>query len=78
MNGITLALDDATELTELLQFVDTWLANDPEHLNPSLHRYVGVTGYDTAQIRTTLARFIFLLGGDTEGELFQPPNTHHH
>jgi hypothetical protein len=44
MNGITLALDDAVELTELLQFVDTWLATDPEHLNQSLHRYIGVPG----------------------------------
>jgi hypothetical protein len=75
MNGITLALNDAVELTELLQFVDTWLANDPEHLNESLHRYVGVSSYDATQIRTTLARFIFLLGGDTEGDLFQPPTT---
>jgi hypothetical protein len=75
MNGITLALDDAVELTELLQFVDTWLATDPEHLNQSLHRYIGVPGHDTNQIRTTLARFIFLLGGDTEGDLFQPPPT---
>jgi len=73
MNGITLALDDAVELTELLQFLDTWLAADPEYLTESLHRYVGTSGYDTSQIRTTLARFIFLLGGDTEGDLFQPP-----
>jgi hypothetical protein len=75
MTGINLALDDAVELTELLEFIDTWLANDPEHLNPSLHRYVGTPGYDISQIRTTLARYIFLLGGDTEGDLFQPPPT---
>jgi hypothetical protein len=75
MSGINLALDDAAELTELLQFIDTWLANDPEHLNPSLHRYIGTPGYDINQIRTTLARFVFLLGGDTEGDLFQPPTT---
>jgi hypothetical protein len=75
MTGINLAPDDAVELTELLQFIDTWLSSDPEHLNPSLHRHVGVPGYDISQIRTTLARFIFLLGGDTEGDLFQPPPT---
>ena len=75
MTGINLALDDAVELTELLEFIDTWLANDPEHLNPSLHRYVGTPGYDISQIRTTLARYIFLLGGDTEGDLFRPPPT---
>ena len=73
MNGITLALDDAVELTELLQFIDTWLANDHDHLNPSLHRFVGTPGYDINRLRATLARFIFLLGGDTEGDLFQPP-----
>ena len=73
MPGITLALDDAAELTELLQFIDTWLATDQEQLNPSLHRFVGHPSYDISHVRTTLARFIFLLGGDTEGDLFQPP-----
>jgi HAD superfamily hydrolase (TIGR01509 family) len=28
--------------------------------------------YDIAQLRTALARFNFLLGGDTDGDLFQP------
>ena len=72
MTGINLADADADELTELLQFIDTWLANDPETLNPSLHRHLGTPGYNTSHIRTTLARYIFLLGGDTEGDLFQP------
>jgi hypothetical protein len=75
MPGIDLALDDAVELTELLQFIDTWLTTDHEQLNPSLHRFVGHPSYDTSRLRTTLARFIFLLGGDTEGDLFQPPPT---
>jgi hypothetical protein len=73
MTGINLALDDAVELTELLQFINTWLANDPDQLNPSLHRYVGTPSYDISKLRTTLARFVFLLGGDAEGDLFQPP-----
>jgi hypothetical protein len=29
--------------------------------------------YDINRLRTTLARFVFLLGGHTEGDLFQPP-----
>jgi hypothetical protein len=73
MTGINLAHGDAIELTELLQFIDTWLANDHDQLNPSLHRFVGTPSYDISKLRTTLARFVFLLGGDTEGDLFQPP-----
>jgi hypothetical protein len=41
MSGVNLALDDAVELTELLQFIDTWLANHHEQLNVSLRHYVG-------------------------------------
>ena len=73
MTGVNLALDDAVELTELLQFIDHWLAGDPDHLNASLHRYVGHPAYDTTRLRAALARFNFLLGGDTDGDLFQPP-----
>jgi hypothetical protein len=58
MTGINLAHGDAIELTELLQFIDTWLANDHDQLNPSLHRFVGTPSYDTSRLRTTLARFI--------------------
>jgi hypothetical protein len=73
MSGVNLALDDAVELTELLQFIDNWLANDPGQLNESLHRFVGHPAYNVTQLRTALARFNFLLGGDTDGDLFQPP-----
>ena len=74
MSGVNLALDDAVELTELLQFIDTWLANDHDQLNASLRQYVGHPSYDISRLRTHLARFTFLLGGDTDGELFQPPS----
>jgi hypothetical protein len=76
MSGVNLALDDAVELTELLQFIDNWLANDHDQLNASLHRYVGNPSYDITRLRAALARFNFLLGGDTDGDLFQPPPTH--
>jgi hypothetical protein len=33
MSGINPALDDAVELTELLQFLDTWITNDHAQLN---------------------------------------------
>jgi hypothetical protein len=73
MSGVNLALDDAVELTELLEFIDNWLATDHDQLNTSLRRYVGHPSYDTSRLRADLARFTFLLGGDTDGNLFQPP-----
>jgi hypothetical protein len=73
MSGVNLALDDAVELTELLQFLNAWLTNDHDHLDTSLSRFVGHPAYDTSRLRADLARFTFLLGGDTDGELFQPP-----
>ncbi|GGN36423.1 hypothetical protein FHR83_006369 [Actinoplanes campanulatus] len=75
MSGINLALADADELTELLQFIDAWLTTDQEHLNPSLQRFAGHPAYDTDRLKATLARFVFLLGGDTDGDLFEPPAT---
>jgi hypothetical protein len=73
MSGVNLALDDAVELTELLQFIDTWLTNDHDQLIASLLRFVGHPSYDISRLKADLARFTFLLGGDTDGALFQPP-----
>ncbi len=73
MSGVNLALDDAVELTELLQFIDTWLTNDHDQLNASLLRFVGHPSHDISRLKAGLARFTFLLGGDTDGALFQPP-----
>jgi hypothetical protein len=75
MSGVNLALDDAVELTELLQFIDNWLTNDHDQLNTSLRRFVGHPSYNISRLKADLARFTFLLGGDTDGDLFQPsPN----
>jgi hypothetical protein len=76
MSGVNLALDDVVELTELLQFIDHRLAGDQDHLNASLHRFIGHPAYNVTRLRADLAHFNFLLGGDTDGELFQPPPTH--
>jgi hypothetical protein len=73
VSGVNLALDDAVELTELLQFLNAWLTTDPDQLNASLHRFVGHPAYDITKLKADIARFTFLLGGDTDGELFQPP-----
>jgi hypothetical protein len=75
MSGVNLAPDHVAELTELLEFLNAWLTSDPDHLDTSLHRYVGHPAYNIDRLKTDLARFTFLLGGDTDGELFQPSAT---
>jgi hypothetical protein len=71
MPDLTLDLGDATELTDLLQFLRDWTAAD-HHLEESLTRFVGGPGYDLDQLRGDLERFTFLLR-DNDGEpLFQP------
>jgi hypothetical protein len=47
--------------------------SDPDHLNASLLRYVGHPAYDINRLKADLARYVFLLGGDDDGNLFQPP-----
>jgi hypothetical protein len=73
MSGVNLTHDHAAELTELLEFLNGWLTTDHNQLNASLINYVGHPAYDTNHLKTDLARFTFLLGGDPAGELFQPP-----
>jgi hypothetical protein len=63
---------DATELAELLQFLNDWLASDPTHLDASLTRFVGADGYDLRTLLTDLDRFTFLLGGNDGEALFRP------
>jgi hypothetical protein len=75
MPDITLAPDHASELTELLEFLNAWLTSDYHPLNASLHQFVGHPAYDIERLKADLARFAFLLGGDTDGTLFQPPTT---
>jgi hypothetical protein len=75
MPTISLDLQDATELAEMLQFINTWLASDHDHLNACLHRFVAdphPSGYDLDHLRHDLRRFAFLLGGDEEAFLNQP------
>jgi hypothetical protein len=52
----------------MLTFIDQWLTGpDQAQLTASLRRFVGIDGYNLAQLRTDLARFTFLLGHD-DGE----------
>jgi hypothetical protein len=68
---VRLAASDATELTELLSFLIEWIDNDHTQLPASLRRFASHSAYDTATLRTDLARFLFLLGGD-ERPLLSP------
>jgi hypothetical protein len=66
---------DGAELVEMLGFVRDWLGSaDSEALAASLRRFVGSDGYDLAELRADLARFVVLLGGDDGQLLFGGEN----
>lgn len=67
---IHLPVADAAELTELLQFIDDWLATCPDQLRQPFARFVGHPAYDISQLRGDLQRLAFLLGADNEDQLF--------
>jgi hypothetical protein len=66
----SLDLSDIAELAELMQFLDTWLASDHEHLDRSLTRFVGHNAYNVDRLREDLNRFAVLLDGEPD------PSTH--
>ena len=72
MPEVRLDATDAAELTEMLQFISQWLAQDPARLGASLAEFVGHPAYDPAQLRSDLERFAFLLGGSDGEQLFGP------
>jgi len=72
MPTMNLNTTDAAELAELLQFLRDWLVTDHNHLDASLHTFVGNPGYDLDQLRADLDRFTFLLGGNDGEPLFNP------
>jgi hypothetical protein len=67
---IQLPVADAVELTELLQFIDDWLATCHDQLREPLARFVGHPAYDMIHVRGDLQRLAFLLGADNEDQLF--------
>jgi hypothetical protein len=62
--GPQLPADDTMELTELLGLLIDWIDSDHACLPASLRRFIGNDAYDATALRTDLARFQFLLGGD--------------
>jgi len=70
--AFSLDIADATELAELLRFLNDWLASDPDQLDASLRRFVDHPAYDIRALRADLDRFAFLLGDDGEN-LLNPP-----
>ncbi|HEY5841927.1 MAG TPA: hypothetical protein VIU87_10730 [Mycobacterium sp.] len=73
MPAFSLDIADATELAELLRFLNDWLASDPDQLDASLRRFVDHPAYDIRALRADLDRFAFLLGDDGENLLNPPP-----
>ncbi len=67
---IQLPVADAAELTELLQFIDDWLATCHDQLCEPFARFVGHPAYDISQLRADLNRLAFLLGADNEEQVF--------
>ena len=63
---VCLDAGDAVELGELLAFLVDWLGGDVGGMADSLGFFVGDGGCDIDGLRTDLARFAFLLGGDGE------------
>ena len=61
----SLRLDEAAELGELLEFVCEWLFQASPAVSTSLASFVGVSGYDTCDLRADCRRFAFLLGVTT-------------
>ena len=59
-----------TELIELLQFIDDWLATCHDQLREPLYRFVGHPAYGISDLRGDLNRLAFLLGADNEDQLF--------
>jgi hypothetical protein len=64
---------DAMELAQLLDLLRDWLASDHAQRSASLERFIGSPAYNVETLRTDLANFVFLLGGNG-GEHFTAPD----
>jgi len=71
--NVRLDAADATELAQLLDLLRDWLASGHVQLSASLERFIGSPAYNVETLRTDLANFVFLLGGN-DGEHFTAPD----
>ena len=70
--NISLDASDVMELTQLLEFLDDWLATGHGPINESLARFAGCEAYGIESLRDDLARFTFLPGGSDGEGIFSP------
>jgi hypothetical protein len=75
MPSVDLAVEDASELAEMLRSLHHRPASDHDQLETSLRRFIGHPSYDLERLKADLARFTFLRGDDPDGELLQPVMT---
>jgi hypothetical protein len=66
MPAIRLDIQDAAELTEMLQFIKDWITGSDD-AKASFAHFVGSPGYDVADLCADIDKFAFLLGGN-DGE----------
>ena len=72
MPGVTLTIEDADELADLLRFLGEWLTADHDQLGDFLARFTGEHPYSIDMLLHDLGRFRLLLGGDyAEGDFLQ-------
>jgi hypothetical protein len=77
MSGVNLASPSTTPSSSPNSYSSsTPGTNDHAQLDACPRRFVGHPAYHINRLRADLARFTFLLGGDTDGALFQPPPAH--
>jgi hypothetical protein len=70
---VTLAINDAPELAELLRFLSERAGREDDWLRCSLTDYVGHPANGIPELRNDLNRFVFHLGGDDEGRFLTGP-----
>jgi hypothetical protein len=75
MSDVRINASDAMELGQLLDFLTGWFARTDDRLAAAYTDFVGHADADLTELRTSLARFAFLLGEDDDGQRLFGENT---
>ena len=67
MPDVKLNVSQAAELAEMLQFLESWLAQDPARIGASLEWFISDPTYGARELCSDLEGFVLLLGG-SDGE----------